>query len=104
METKTEPCGNEECDTCYPIPRWKISEHRIQHITYTREIKAATAEEAMVIFRSGTEHPSSYDDVYGKVVQQDEAVAEQMPPDDFHLHTICYHNLLALVATDSSEE
>jgi len=84
------PCGNKDCDRCYPLPRWKISEHRIQHLTYTRKIKAASAEEAMRIFEAGTAWPSSYDDDYGEVVQQDEPVVELLPPDDYHLTECCY--------------
>ena len=89
-----EPCGNEdECDRCYPLPRWKIRKHRIQHITYTREIKAATQEEAMRLFEEGTPWPTSYDDDYGEIIQQDEAMAEQLPPSEYHLEDCCYHDL-----------
>lgn len=72
------PCDNEDCDKCHPLPRWRISEHRIQHITYEREIKAATREEALAIFNAGTAWPSSYDDRYGEIVQQDAAVVVQI--------------------------
>ena len=88
---RSQPCGNEECDKCYPLPRWKISEHRVQHITYTREIKAPTLEEAMRLFETGTVWPSSYDDEYGEIVLQDEAVAEQLPPNEYR----CYRELIA---------
>lgn len=74
----SEPCGNDDCDKCDPRPRWRITEHRIQHITYTREIKAATAEEAMKDFDEGTAHPSSYDDDYGEIIQQDAPVIVQI--------------------------
>jgi hypothetical protein len=90
---KAEPCGNEECDRCYPLPRWKISAHRVQHITYEREIKAATQEEARRIFDEGTAWPSSYDDRYGEIVQQDEAGIEQLPPSKYHLEECCFHDL-----------
>ena len=33
-----DPCGNEDCGKCDPRPRWKISQHRVQHLTYTRKI------------------------------------------------------------------
>jgi phosphoglycolate phosphatase-like HAD superfamily hydrolase len=81
------PCANADCDKCDPRPRWKITEHRIQHITYTREIKAATREEALQIFESGTAWPSAYDDHYGEIVQQDEPVAEQITDE----HVLKYH-------------
>lgn len=75
-------CENDDCDKCDPRPRWIVSAHRIQHITYEREIKAATREEALQIFEGGTAHPSSYDDRYGEVVQQDETVVMQMTDED----------------------
>lgn len=91
---RSQPCGNEDgCDKCYPLPRWEIREHRVQHITYTREIKAATKEEALRIFEAGTGWPSSYDDRYGEIVQQDEAVAEQLSLSEYHLKDCCYHDL-----------
>jgi hypothetical protein len=96
-DSKSGPCGNEDCDKCDPRPRWKISRHRLQHLTYTREIKAATAEEAMQIFEEGTAWPSQYDDNYGAVVQLDVPVTEKLPPDEYHLTECCYHNL----STDS---
>jgi len=89
------PCGNEDCDKCDPRPRWKISQHRIQHLTYTRKIKAGSAEEAMQIFEAGTAWPSQYDDDYGAVVQEDGPRIEQLPPDEFHLTECCYHDLAA---------
>ena len=93
-ETKTEPCGNEEeCDRCYPLPHWKISKHRIQHITYERTIKAATQEEALRIFEAGTAWPSSYDDRGGKIIQQDDPIVEQQPPSRYHQEECCWHDL-----------
>ena len=99
----TVPCGSDDCDRCDPKPRWRIKAHRIQHITYEREIKAATAEEAMKIFAEGTAWPSSYDDCYGDVVQQDEPVIAQITGVDdadarklaFYREDCCYHDLPA---------
>jgi hypothetical protein len=96
------PCGNNDCDKCDPRPRWRIREHRIQHITYEREIKAATAEEAMRIFDEGTAWPSSYDDRGGEIIQQDAAVIEQITGEGnegdarkltFYREDCCYHDL-----------
>lgn len=101
-EPLAKPCGNDDCDKCDPRPRWRITEHRVQHITYTREIKAATAEEAMKIFDEGTAWPSSYDDRYGKIVQKDEPVIAQITGEDddrderhlaYHREECCYHDL-----------
>lgn len=100
----TAPCGNDDCDKCDPKPRWRIRARRIQHITYEREIKAATAEEALKIFDEGTAWPTSYDDRYGDVVQQDEPVIAQITGegDDVDAHRLahyredcCYHDLPA---------
>jgi len=95
-----DPCGNEDCDKCDPRPRWKISQHRVQHLTYTRKIKAGSAEEALQIFEAGTAWPSQYDDDYGAIVQQDVPLTERLPPDEYHLTECCYHDL----ATSSSGE
>jgi hypothetical protein len=91
-----KPCGNDDCDKCNPQPRWKISEHRVQHITYEREIKAATREDAMRIFEAGTAWPSSYDDRYSEIVQQDEAVVEQITDErrlEYYREECCWHDL-----------
>jgi hypothetical protein len=103
-----QPCGNDDCDKCDPRPRWRITEHRVQHVTYEREIKAATPEEAMQIFEAGTAWPSSYDDRYGAIVQQDPAVIARITGegDDhqsdidkrklaYHREECCYHDLPA---------
>ena len=90
---RTQPCGNNECDKCHPLPRWKFSVHRIQHLTHEREIKAATQEEAMRIYDKGTAWPSSYDDRHGEIVQQDPLVVVQMPPSQYHLEECCWHDL-----------
>jgi hypothetical protein len=93
LRTKADPCGNEDCDKCDPRPRWKISQHRLQHITYTRKIKAADVEKVRQLFETGTAWPSQYDDTYGTVVQLDEPVLELLPPDEYHLTECCYHDL-----------
>lgn len=91
---KTGPCENENCDACYPIPHWRVSEHRVQHVTHTREIKAATSEEALAIYNQGTAWPSSYDDRHGKIIQLDPIVVEKIEderilPADWQ----CWHKL-----------
>lgn len=100
--SEREPCGNESCDKCYPHPTWKIGQHRIQHITYERLIKAATLAEAMVVFEQGTAWPSSYDDRGGEVIQEDDAVGVQLPPDEYG-QQCCYHDLKDRVAKTRSE-
>lgn len=84
------------------MPRWRITAHRIQHITYEREIKAATSEEALAIFESGTAWPTSYDDRYGEIVQQDDPVVTQITADAgdsdermlaYYREECCFHDL-----------
>jgi hypothetical protein len=99
-----EPCGNTECDKCYPTPRWKVSQHRIQHITYEREIKAATAEEAVEIFERGTAWPSLYDERGGEVIQRDEIKAESMPSDEFHPTNACWYELFGALSETTRDE
>lgn len=99
-----DPCGNEDCDKCDPRPRWKVSAHRIQHLTYTRKIKAASAAEALRIFEEGTAWPTQYDDAYGEIVQQDAPVAAPLPPDEYHLTECCYHDLLTALPKETTPE
>jgi len=89
--SKRKPCDNKNCDKCHPEPRWKITEHRIQHITYTREIKAPTSDDALRIFEQGTAWPSSYDDDYGAIVQQDQPEISKLPPNPYFLEDCCGH-------------
>lgn len=90
-----EKCENEDCDKCDPRPRWIVSQHRIEHVTHQREIKAATREEALAIYEQGTAWPSSYDDRSGEVLQFDpvEIVAMHEAPDKHgrYAHTLKYH-------------
>ena len=99
-----DPCGNEDCDKCDPRPRWKISQHRVQHLTYTRKIKAGSAEEAMQIFEAGTAWPSQYDDDYGAVIQRDEPLTERLPPDEYHLTECCFHDLVTSSPGEAGSE
>lgn len=45
-QTVRDPCGNEDCDLCYPLPRWKARRVIILRQTHFGEVKAATVEEA----------------------------------------------------------
>jgi hypothetical protein len=80
LSEANEPCGNEDCDTCHPEPRWRVSRHRVQHITNVRVFKASTREKAIKIFEEGTAWPREYDDRGGAVIQLDDVVVEQLPP------------------------
>ena len=101
-------CGNDDCDKCDPKPRWRISAHRIQHITYEREIKAETLEEALAIFEGGTAWPTSYDDRYGEIIQQDDPVATQITAETgdgdesmlaYYREDCCFHDLASRQAS-----
>lgn len=94
-----EPCGNEDCDKCYPLPRFKISTERVQRLFYERTIKAATPEEALRIYNEGTAWPSSYDDRDGEVLEEKGPIIWVVPPDTNDptraqwLELNCWHNL-----------
>jgi len=47
--TTREPCGNEDCDLCYPLPRWHATRVILLRRTNFGEVKAATVEEAQVL-------------------------------------------------------
>jgi hypothetical protein len=90
MTAKIDPCGNEDCDKCYPLPRFKISTERVQRLFYERTIKAANEAEALAIYAEGTAWPSSYDDRSGEVLEQkDPIVTIEEPLTEIY----CYHNL-----------
>ncbi len=90
-----EGCGNDHCKKCYPWPVFKVSRHRIQHITYQREIKAPSREAALAEFDNIPAHPSSYDDHYGEVISEDPVEVEQIEeyqfPEGCSLH-LCWNS------------
>ena len=96
MTTK-EPCGNEECDACYPLPRWKVSTVTVRRIKHEREVKAATPEEAVKIYEQGTEWPSSYDEHTLETLETEPTVARRVTDEfhlDYHRTETCFHNIL----------
>ena len=94
MTTKIDPCGNEDCDKCYPLPRFKITTERVQRLFYERTIKAASEAEALAIYAEGTAWPSSYDDRSGEVLEQkDPVVTIEEPRSERLMESYCYHNL-----------
>lgn len=94
MSDPAEPCGNEDCDKCYPIPRFVVSTERVARLRHVRTIKAATAEEALRIYREGTAWPSSYDDRELAVLEEKDTVVELAEPRDArYAEDFCYHNL-----------
>lgn len=92
------PCDNEECDACYPEPRFLISTERVQRLWYERTIKAATADEALRIYEDGTAWPSQYDDRYGEIVEQPAPTITQQPARGL-AGNLCYHNFPSAKAT-----
>lgn len=36
MSADREPCGNDDCDRCYPLPRFKVSTERVQQLFHER--------------------------------------------------------------------
>lgn len=91
-----KPCNNEDCDLCYPIPRFKIVVERVQRLYHTRTIKAATPEAALRAYHEGTEWPSSYDDRSGEVLEEHAPVVTVEEPRSDRVNAgLCYHNLPA---------
>lgn len=85
------PCGNEDCDKCYPLPRFVVSTERVARLRHERTIKATTAEEALRIYREGTAWPSSYDDRELAVLEQGDTVVALVEPRRFDDDEFCYH-------------
>lgn len=42
MSDSKEPCGNKDCDACYPLPRWTVRRVTVRRIAHEREITPAT--------------------------------------------------------------
>lgn len=104
-----EPCGNEDCDKCNPIPRFIVSTERVARLKHSRDIKAVTPEEARRIYDEGTAWPSSYDDRELAVLEQGDTVVELAEPREAWLvERLCYHRLPAQPpgepALDASDE
>jgi hypothetical protein len=74
VEVPPEPCVNEDCDKCYPLPRFVVSADRVVRRRRVRTIKAATAAEARRIYDAGTAWPSAYDDLELEVLEQGDTV------------------------------
>lgn len=92
------PCGNEDCDACYPLPRWKVTTVTVRRIAHERELKAATAEDALREYAGGTAWPRSYDERTLEVIEREEPVAVQITDEEtlkFHREHTCWHRLRA---------
>lgn len=104
-DDQREPCGNGDCDRCYPLPRFKISTERVQRLFYERTIKAATPEEALRIYNEGTAWPSSYDDRHGEVLEEHEPVIiVEEPRGHWYVEYSCFHNLPATPLPELSDD
>lgn len=88
-----EPCENEDCDLCNPLPRWKISTVTVRRIRHEREIKAATLEEAMKVYVEGTAWPATYDEVTLEVLEisAPKAVSAPSNAEDVDRLHICFN-------------
>jgi hypothetical protein len=94
-----DPCGNKDCDKCYPIPRFIVSTERVSRRRHARTIKAATPEEARRLYDEGTAWPSSYDDDELAVLERgDTIVTAAESRDDLDIESVCYHNLPSATA------
>lgn len=71
----SEPCGNEECDRCYPQPRFIVRTETVRRMRHERTIKANSADEAIAIYNEGTAWPSSYDEHTLATIEQGQPTA-----------------------------
>ena len=98
MSDTKEPCGNEDCDACYPLPRWTVTRVTVRRIKHEREIKASTPEDALRMYEEGTAWPSEYDERTLDVLERGEPEAVQVTDErslKFHREGVCYHRLSA---------
>lgn len=61
---------------------YRISQRRVQVITYVREVEADSAEAALVLVAEGTAWPSSYDDRGGEILEKDDPVVTLLGPSE----------------------
>lgn len=93
MPEKVDPCGNEDCDACYPLPRWKVRTESVRRVVHERRIKAASAEAALAIYNEGTAWPSSYDDIDVEYLEEKPTQIEQLPATKraYYLQYVCWN-------------
>jgi hypothetical protein len=99
---REDPCGNKECDLCYPMPRWKASRVVVLRREYFGEIKAPTLEEARA--RVDELWSGSYAQTG---VEEQPAVIEPLDQESLEWHADygamrCFHTIRALDAVDCS--
>lgn len=100
----TEPCGNEDCDKCYPIPRFVVSTERVARLRHERTIKATSVEEALRIYREGTAWPSSYDDRELAVLEESATVVAIAEPRRYDADEFCYHKQQMQTSSPDQED
>lgn len=61
---------------------YRISQRRVQVITYVREVEADSVEAALALVAEGTEWPTSYDDRGGEILEADEPVVTLLGPSE----------------------
>jgi hypothetical protein len=99
-----EPCGNEECDRCYPQQRFVLRQDSVRRVRYEVTVKAASMEEALEMLADGScqgAEPTSYNEHDLAVLSEEPGVAlthEEAYPDRDHqreywLNRSCYHDL-----------
>ena len=94
VDIEKGPCGNEDCDTCYPMARWKVQTVTVRRISHKREIKAATAEDALRTYAAGTAWPEGYDESTLEILERHEPVVTQITDEallEFHRRHGCWH-------------
>lgn len=80
-----EPCGDEDCDNCYPGNRYYVQTDSVRRVRHRLLIKATSPEAALAEYHrlnsaDGPSHPTSYDEHDLAVLEISPTVA--VPLDD----------------------
>jgi hypothetical protein len=92
----SEPCGNIDCDLCYPLPRWHVRHVVVLRRKHLFEVKAATIEEARTLAEK-LDQPSSYSQ---SVVEDQPILIEPLDQESLQQHAEhaalrCFHSIRA---------
>jgi hypothetical protein len=101
-KTTREPCGNKDCDLCYPLPRWNATRVTILRQTHFGEVKAATVEEAQQL-ANGSAWRASYSQ---EIVERQSPSIEPLDPESLAWHAgndaeRCFHAVRERVASQA---
>lgn len=99
-----DPCGNDECDKCYPQQRYVLRQDSVRRVRYQVIVKAESPEAALAMLADGScqgAEPTSYNEHDLEVLSREPGIAlthvEAYPDRDFQREywreRCCYHEL-----------